>query len=132
MKKYRLILIVSVLSTLLLLFSACSSDEPLHIEKLDSLEVLHTETETTTETVSATETPHTEEPTVNETTEKTVTTQADTTVNPQQNNTEESATVYITPSGKRYHLSSTCGGKNSYSVSINDIGSRTPCKKCAQ
>ena len=48
MKKYRLILIVSVLSTLLLLFSACSSDEPLHIEKLDSLEVLHTETETTT------------------------------------------------------------------------------------
>lgn len=39
--------------------------------------------------------------------------------------------VYITPSGERYHLSSTCGGKNSRQVPISQIGSRTPCKKCA-
>lgn len=40
-------------------------------------------------------------------------------------------TVYITPTGKRYHLSSTCGGKNSYAVDISEVGGRTPCKKCA-
>lgn len=40
-------------------------------------------------------------------------------------------TVYITPTGKRYHRLSTCGGKNSYAVDISDVGSRTPCKKCA-
>lgn len=40
-------------------------------------------------------------------------------------------TVYITPTGKRYHRSSTCGGKNSYAVDISEVGSRTPCKKCA-
>lgn len=44
----------------------------------------------------------------------------------------ESNVVYITPSGKKYHLSATCGGKNSYAVSIDEIGSREPCKKCAQ
>lgn len=41
-------------------------------------------------------------------------------------------TVYITPSGKRWHLSSTCGGKNSYAVTMDQVGSRTACKKCAQ
>lgn len=41
-------------------------------------------------------------------------------------------TVYITPSGKRYHLISTCGGKNSYAVDISQVGGRTPCKKCAK
>ena len=45
-----------------------------------------------------------------------------------QQNTQ---TVYITPSGKRYHLSATCGGKNSRPVDISEVGSRTPCKKCA-
>lgn len=40
-------------------------------------------------------------------------------------------TVYITPTGKRYHRLSTCGGKNSYAVDISEVGSRTPCKKCA-
>ncbi len=43
---------------------------------------------------------------------------------------KNSMTVYITPSGKRYHYLSTCGGKNSYAVSIDDVGGRTPCKKC--
>lgn len=40
-------------------------------------------------------------------------------------------TVYITPSGERWHRSPTCGGKNSYPVDISDVGGRTPCKKCA-
>lgn len=40
-------------------------------------------------------------------------------------------TVYITPSGKRYHLDPDCGGKNSYAVDISEVGNRTPCKKCA-
>ena len=42
-------------------------------------------------------------------------------------------TVYITPTGKRYHYSSSCGGKNSYSVTLQTAQSYglTPCKKCA-
>ena len=40
-------------------------------------------------------------------------------------------TVYITPSGKRYHLDPDCGGKNSYAVDISEVGSRTPFKICA-
>lgn len=40
-------------------------------------------------------------------------------------------TVYITPTGKRYHRLSTCGGKNSRPVDISEVGSRTPCQKCA-
>ncbi len=44
-----------------------------------------------------------------------------------------SETVYRTPSGKRYHLDPSCGGKNSYEVSYEDaVGAGlTPCKKCA-
>lgn len=42
-----------------------------------------------------------------------------------------SQTVYVTPSGERYHLLSTCGGKNSRPVDISEVGGRTPCKKCA-
>lgn len=42
--------------------------------------------------------------------------------------------VYVTPTGKRYHLISTCGGKNSRPVSLSQAKSMnlTPCKKCAQ
>lgn len=45
----------------------------------------------------------------------------------------QSNTVYITPTGKRYHLLSTCGGKNSYAVSLDEALAKnlTPCKKCA-
>ncbi len=47
----------------------------------------------------------------------------------QQQATEQM--VYITPSGERYHLDASCGGKNSYQVPISQVGGRTPCKKCA-
>ena len=44
---------------------------------------------------------------------------------------QQERTVYITPSGERYHLDASCGGKNSYQVPISQVGGRTPCKKCA-
>jgi len=46
--------------------------------------------------------------------------------------TGNEGTVYRTPSGERYHLISTCGGKNSYPISRSQIGSLTPCQKCAK
>lgn len=48
-----------------------------------------------------------------------------------QNN---SKTVYRTPKGKRYHYISTCGGKNSYAITLDSAISSglTPCQKCAQ
>ncbi|MDO5479245.1 MAG: hypothetical protein Q4G23_08800 [Clostridia bacterium] len=47
--------------------------------------------------------------------------------------TYSSGTVYVTPTGKRYHLSPTCGGKNSKASTLDAALQRglTPCKKCA-
>lgn len=47
---------------------------------------------------------------------------------------KNSMTVYITPTGERYHLDPDCGGKNSYSITLSEAISRgyTPCKKCAK
>ena len=47
-------------------------------------------------------------------------------------NAQYSGTVYITPSGKRYHYSATCGGKNSYPVSLDSAKAmgKTPCGTC--
>ena len=42
------------------------------------------------------------------------------------------AELYITPHGKRYHLSSTCGGVNAQKTSL-ELAKRmgyTPCQKC--
>lgn len=41
-------------------------------------------------------------------------------------------TVYLTPSGKRYHVSASCAGKNAYPVSLDQTGEHTPCKKCCK
>ena len=43
------------------------------------------------------------------------------------------ATVYRTPTGKKYHLDMDCGGKNSYSVDLDSAinSGLTPCSKCA-
>lgn len=123
-------------------FSACSSDDEIKIEAIDFLpdfqyESISIVTGSQKTTVSETELTTAAFSAENETTEKAVISQtADNTVSaetqPQQSENTDSRTVYITPSGKRYHYSSTCGGKNSYSVSINNVGDRTPCKKCAQ
>ena len=47
---------------------------------------------------------------------------------------ENETTVYVTPTGKRYHYSPTCGGKNSTKATLDEAKARglTPCKKCAQ
>ena len=54
----------------------------------------------------------------------------------QTNNYENVNTrgVYRTPKGKRYHLDPDCGGKNSYSTTLQKAKNAglTPCKKCAQ
>ena len=44
-----------------------------------------------------------------------------------------SSNVYRTPTGKKYHLIETCGGKNSYIVTLYEAISAglTPCSKCA-
>lgn len=44
---------------------------------------------------------------------------------------QQSETVYITPSGKRWHRSRRCAGDNAIAVTMDQVGSRTPCKKCA-
>lgn len=55
--------------------------------------------------------------------------------NPTPNNNETINTgVYRTPTGKRYHFSPTCGGKNSFEISFEDAinDGLTPCKKCVE
>ena len=44
---------------------------------------------------------------------------------------QQSETVYITPSGKRWHRSASCAGKNARSVTMDQVVGRTPCQKCA-
>lgn len=42
------------------------------------------------------------------------------------------ATVYITPTGSKYHLIKECAGKNAIEKSLDEISaSYDPCKKCA-
>lgn len=59
-------------------------------------------------------------------------------VKPQQStssqNINNSRTVYKTPTGKRYHYLSTCGGKNSTATTLSQAIAMglTPCQKCAQ
>lgn len=48
-------------------------------------------------------------------------------------NTENNSNaIYKTPTGKRYHYSATCGGKNSTETTLEQAiaGGLTPCKKC--
>ena len=41
-------------------------------------------------------------------------------------------TVYITPTGEKYHCSSACAGKNAMARDYDDVeGVYDPCKKCA-
>ena len=50
------------------------------------------------------------------------------------NNENTSQGIYRTPSGKKYHLDAECGGKKSYSVTMEDAldAGLTPCSKCAK
>ena len=49
----------------------------------------------------------------------------------EQTAAQQSETVYITPSGKRWHRSASCAGKNARAVTMDQVGGRTPCQKCA-
>lgn len=46
----------------------------------------------------------------------------------------ESPTAYITPTGKRYHLSQSCAGENAIKTTIAEASDKgyTPCENCAQ
>lgn len=47
-------------------------------------------------------------------------------------NQGEVKTVYVTPSGTRYHFSISCAGKNATATTLEEaIKTKTPCKKCA-
>jgi len=47
---------------------------------------------------------------------------------------DTSGTVYVTPTGKKYHLDPDCGGKNSTATTLNKAkaNGKTACKKCAE
>ena len=46
---------------------------------------------------------------------------------------DESRIVYVTPTGKCYHYSSSCAGNNSYSIHLNEaMKYYNPCKKCVK
>ena len=46
----------------------------------------------------------------------------------------DGVTVYVTPSGTKYHLDPDCGGENSAPTTLEKAtqSGKTPCKKCAQ
>ncbi len=79
-------------------------------------------TTVTTTKVIVTKAPTTKKPTVKQTTAKVTTAE------------KHSVTVYVTPTGKRYHLDADCGGKNSSATTLERATGMglTPCKKCAQ
>lgn len=100
----------------------------------------HSTTETTvvTTTEETTEEPTTEEPTEETTelvTEAVVNTVEDEPETEQIEYTTEKKsgrTVYITPTGEKYHCSSACAGKNAMARDYDDVeGVYDPCKKCA-
>lgn len=80
------------------------------------------EDETTTETTT--------KETTTETTAKITTTKKATTT---QAKKSHSRTVYITPTGEKYHFSKSCAGKNAMERELDDVKDiYEPCKKCAQ
>ena len=44
------------------------------------------------------------------------------------------STVYVTPSGKKYHYSASCAGKNARATTLSaaQASSKCPCSKCAR
>ena len=74
---------------------------------------------------SGSSTEKTTESTTKETTSKETTTEKETKAT--------SRTVYITPSGSKYHFSKSCAGDNAIETSLDEVkDAYQPCKKCAQ
>ena len=53
---------------------------------------------------------------------------------PDDGNSEYTIKIYRTPTGKKYHYSAICGGKNSYEVTLEQAKAAglTPCSKCTR
>lgn len=92
-----------------------------------TIEVLGTPIEETTEPeTTQPETTEQETSTAPETTETETQTKESTTK-------DTSKTVYITPSGSKYHYSQSCAGDNAIKTTLNQVKDTCePCKKCAQ
>ena len=46
---------------------------------------------------------------------------------------EDTTTVYVTPSGKKYHISAKCAGENAIEKQLSEVKStHSPCKTCAK
>ena len=87
--------------------------------------------ETTTESVSVQES--TTETAVPSASETTVITTSETTTNEATTKMSltDNTTVYVSPSGTKYHYKQTCAGKNAQAVSYGSIkDEKQPCKKC--
>lgn len=90
-----------------------------------TIEVLGTPIEETSE-------PETTQP---ETTEQETSTAPETTETETKESTtkDTSKTIYITPSGSKYHYSQSCAGDNAIKTTLNQVkDTYEPCKKCAQ
>lgn len=93
-----------------------------------TVEVVGEKTTYSWQTDSATE--ETTETTTAETTTKETTTRETTT---EETTKDNSRTVYITPSGSKYHYSKSCAGDNAMERTLNEVkDAYDPCKKCAQ
>lgn len=94
-----------------------------NVIKSDEIKVVCSgEKETTTKETTT-------EPTTETTTEETTTEAA----TEEETTKDNSRTVYVTPSGEKYHFSKECAGKNAMERTLNEVkGTYDPCKKCAQ
>ena len=54
-------------------------------------------------------------------------------ITPYENEADAVGEVYVTPTGKKYHLEKKCAGVNAIPKSKAEVESQyTPCKKCAK
>lgn len=145
MKKMIRVLCLTVCVVMMLTFCGCDMGTGIYSEQGGAVaDVKITAAITTTTNITTTTEETTEKTTVTttkETTAKAPTTQLPTlkkTTVKQTTVTEAeeyvSGTVYVTPTGKRYHLDPDCGGKNAHASTLDAAlnSGLTPCKKCAQ
>lgn len=90
-------------------------------------------TKATTETINATESAITTDKTTDSETELSINQTNVTAVETIQSTDSDSLAVYITPTGKKYHLRKSCAGKNAIETTLGKAKRNyNPCKKCAQ
>lgn len=106
------------------------------ISVVDNIKETTTEltTETTTETTTPTTITTTKKPSNNKSTKENNTSKKTTTTKKTATKPNKTGkTVYITPTGKKYHYSKDCAGKNAMKRDLSEVSNvYDPCKKCAQ